>query len=495
MGREWEKHAMTRGRTQVTGAVLAALVVLVGITPIHADDIVVKAGILYVGNGQTISDGMLILRDGRVAQVGQSLPVPKGALVIEVILGSITPGLIDANAAVEADGTVMLSSPKSARDVLHDFFCPRHQRKAVMGCCGSTCSQALRHASGETCSECGFPNARPGLAVGTNPTSILAEDSSEVIPHTRVIDSVDLRAKDFDRLLRGGVTTVFLAPDSAAVISSQGAIVRTGGSIDRRILRETDAVKATIGTEPSWRGRGNRRPWRQDVTFKTRRPTTRMGVGWVFRKAMYDTRGDALGIPPHGADTPSQAAMKTLRKVLNGEIPLRIQARQRHDISTACRLAEEFSIPFVLEEATEAHHCIEELKRGRVPVIYGPIYINAPGHRAWSTEVAGARLHTMKALLDAGIDTALTAHELRDEDGLARQAMYAIRFGVEPQEVLKAVTATPARILGVGDELGTLEPGKRADVVVWSGRPFEATSMPVVVLIDGEIVLDRRKQG
>jgi imidazolonepropionase-like amidohydrolase len=180
--------------------------------------------------------------------------------------------------------------------------------------------------------------------------------------------------------------------------------------------------------------------------------------------------------------------------VLNGEIALRIQARQRHDITTACRLADEFSIPFVLEEATEAHHCIEELKRRDVPVVYGPIYISPTGHRSWSSEVDNARLHTMKTLLDSGVETALTAHELRDENGLARQAMYAIRFGVAADKVLSAVTATPARILGIGDELGTLEPGKRADVVVWSGQPFEATSSPLVVLIDGEIVLDRRKE-
>lgn len=484
-----------RGYVQRTYAAYVVLLVLAGVTPTYAADVVVvKAGTLYTGHGQVITDGMLILRDGRVSQVGQSLPVPKGALVIEVAAGSITPGLIDANAAVEADDAVILSSPKSASDVLHGFFCPRHRHKSVMGCCGSTCSRALRHVEGETCSECGFPNAKPARAVGTKSWLSLAEDSSEVIPHTRVIDSVDLRARDFDRLLRGGVTTVFVAPDSAAVISSQGAIVRTGGSIDRRILRETDAVKATIGTEPSWRGEGNRRPWRRSVTFRARRPMTRMGVAWVFRKAMYDAQGEAKGLSPHGADTPSEAAMKVLRKVLAGEITLRIQARQRHDITTACRLADEFSIPFVLEEASEAHHCIEELKSRSVSVVYGPIYIS-PRDEWRSLEIGQARLHTMKTLLDSGVETALTAHELRDEDGLARQAMYAIRFGVAADKVLSAVTATPARILGIGDELGTLEPGKRADVVVWSGQPFEATSSPVVVLIDGEIVLDRRKQG
>jgi imidazolonepropionase-like amidohydrolase len=95
-------------------------------------------------------------------------------------------------------------------------------------------------------------------------------------------------------------------------------------------------------------------------------------------------------------------------------------------------------------------------------------------------------------LLQAKIPTALSAQDLREEDGLARQAMYAQRFGVSFDDALRAVTQTPARLLGLEKELGTLVRGKRADLVLWSGTPFAATSMPLVVLIDGEVVLDRR---
>ena len=318
------------------------------------------------------------------------------------------------------------------------------------------------------------------------------EGSAEVIPHTRVIDSVNLFGADFGRLLRGGVTTVFVAPGSAAVIGSRGAVVHTGGPFGDRVLREAGAIKASMGTDPSWRVAGNRMPWRKRLTFYSRRPTTRMGVSWVFRKAFYDARRLATGLPITGADAASEPALRVLNRVLAGEIPLRIQARQQHDILAACRLADEFGLSFTLEEGTEAHLCLSELKARNVSVVYGPIYVSASGPRAWSREVGRARLHTMKALLEAGIETVLTAHELREEDGLARQAMYAMRYGVAREDVERAVFSGPARLLGLDDQLGTIAAGKRGDIVVWSGEPFAADSRPAVVLIDGRVVFDGR---
>ena len=98
----------------------------------------------------------------------------------------------------------------------------------------------------------------------------------------------------------------------------------------------------------------------------------------------------------------------------------------------------------------------------------------------------------MRELIEAGIPTALSAQDLREEDGLARQAMYAVRAGLTPEKALESVTLTPARLLGIDKEVGTLEAGKRADLVIWSGEPLEATSRPLLVVIGGKTVYDGR---
>jgi imidazolonepropionase-like amidohydrolase len=182
-----------------------------------------------------------------------------------------------------------------------------------------------------------------------------------------------------------------------------------------------------------------------------------------------------------------------LQDVLAGKITLRIQARIQRDILTALRLADEFELPFVLEEATEAHLCLPELKGRAIPVVFGPICETTHGLRAANYDRPRPRYYTFDALIGSGIPTALSAQELREEDGLARQAMYAMRFGTSFDEALAAVTTTPAKMLGLEDELGTIAPGKRADLVVWSGQPFAATSRILVVLVDGQVIVDQRQ--
>ncbi len=485
--------ARQRSRTMLR-TWLAAWVCLGAASVLAADGVtVIRAAKIYVGDGSVVEGGAVVVRDGSIVAVGADVSVPSGAVVIDLKGGSITPGLIDANAWVEATDRLVTPLPSAAavlRELFHD---PNHNHAGTVGCCGSMCPRSYMHADGAKCSSCGFPDVPPVLAAGTRPSAVSAEQSSEVIPHTCVIDSVNLRSPDFGRLAAGGVTTVFVAPDSAAVIGSRGAVVQTAGATSDRVIREAGAVKASMGTDPSWRGMSNNMPFRQFVSFNTRRPTTRMGVTWVFRKAFHDAQRWKKGEPRGGADTACDSALKVIDGVRRGEIPLRIQARMQHDIMAALRLTEEFGLSFVLEEATEAYRCLDEIVARHVPVIFGPIYVSAPGHRAHAAETHRNRLHTFLALLNAGVETALTAQELRDEDGLARQAMYAMRNGATLEQVLPTVTQMPAKLLGLDNRLGTVAAKKQADLVLWSGEPFGATSKPVVVMIRGEVVVDRRK--
>jgi imidazolonepropionase-like amidohydrolase len=358
------------------------------------------------------------------------------------------------------------------------------------------------HFAGQVCGCCGFPEAaraeargsrgvgkRTTFDVGSSPQLTVSEGASEVVPFTQVIDAIDLQAPDFARLARYGVTTVFVSPDSGSVIGARGAIVKTGGPAGGRVVSPVDAVKAAMGRDPISRGGRNRMPSPRNVTHRTRRPNTRMGVAWVFRKALYDARDamadlDLLG----GADTPPAPALEPLMGVLKGDIPLRIHARTQMDILTAVRLADEFGLRFTLEEGIEAYRCTAALKARDIPVIYGPIFIEPAGYRARSMESFKPKLGTAKALLDAGIRMALTAGEMRDEEGLAAQAGYAMRCGLSYEQALAAVTSWPAEILGVDAAVGTLAKGKSADLVLWSQEPFRTTSRIEAVLIGGETV-------
>jgi imidazolonepropionase-like amidohydrolase len=353
------------------------------------------------------------------------------------------------------------------------------------------CAFANLHDSlgpSEVCPCCGYPNVAQmhELISGVEQSYSLTESSSEVVPHTRVIDTMNLRSPDFERLVLGGVTTVFISPDSAAVIGPQGAVVRTAGPMMDRIVEAAADVKGVMGTDSFTVGADNNPPFRGFVSVRTRRPNTRMGVTWVFRKAFYDTKEWKKGVTPAGADTPPVEAFPVLESVLEGKIPLRMQARMGGDISTALRLTDEFGLKFTLLEGNEAYKCVDELKAHDIPVIYGPLSIDPAGMRQAIADRGEQRLSTVRELMDAGVTVALSAQDLREEDGLARQAMYAVRAGVSPEQAIQAVTLTPARLLGIDKDTGSIETGKRADLVVWSGEP-------VVVMIGGRSVMDLRE--
>lgn len=521
-------------------AMVALCIGLTGLCARAADDVLVIKGVSIHGRfdgGADIDKGIVVIRDGRIVAVGDmNLAVPSGAQVIEVEGGSITPGLIDANALLEPTDRISadtataqrgrprepLTLPSAVTLVRLAADAQAHQHDGSIAvdpmatpeltwvepaemedgdscCAGGECALGAAHAAmgeGNVCPVCGqvimSGNDRLRYASGLAPGNSLVESSSEVVPHTLVIDSINFRSPDFDRLVRGGVTTVFAAPDSAAVIGPRGAVVRTAGPMKTRVMNDQSDALASFGSDSFRFGGGNQTPFGAYVTSRTRRPNSRMGVAWVFRKAFYDAEKAAAGQPITGADQAPPEAFETLTEIRNGQVPLRIKARLQRDIETALRLSSEFDLKFTLVEATEAYKCLSVITESRVPVIFGPIYTDPTGVRAYSEETRESRLSTVKMLMDAGVETALTAMDLREEDGLSRQAMYAMRAGVTFDQALKAVTLTPAKMLGVDKEVGSIEVGKRGDVVVWSGQPFDAASRPVAVVMDGKVVYDAR---
>ena len=402
---------------------LTLLVICAGLTPAQASaqhtasGVIALRGTVHLGSGQAaLADHGVLIKDGKIVRVA-----PWSELEIP-------------------DGAAMVEAP------------------------GAEITPGLIDA----CSTAGV----------TTPKS-WAEHGSEVVPHLRVLDAIDLASSDFDGLVRRGITSVYVTAGPGSVIGSQGTVLKTAGPRSRRMLRKAGAIRASFGLESIGRGVRNHRPsTRGALDFATRRPTTRMGAVWIFRDAFSRANRDALEGP----------AAPILREVLAGKRPLRVQARKRDVIEAAIRLTREFGIPLILEEATEAYHLVPMLKANGVDVIFGPLAERPRGPRAGTGESNNPCLRTPVLLAEAGVRFCLTANDRREEDGLWAQGMLATRYGLSVAKTVEALTSTPAKILGgnVATRIGELTAGRDADVVVWSGSPFEATTRPVLVLVNGE---------
>lgn len=474
-----------------------------------ADSYVVMAEKAHLGNGQVIENAMITVVDGRIQQVVANGTPPEGATVVNV--AEVTPGLIDANAKIDVMDALLYPQQDPRLTILRALGMEEHYHGGDVCPCGTVCPAVTLHKHDESCLFCGYPEHDPhshsedeeieeadfmeaearAMAAGVPQASGLVTDqSSEVVPQFLIMDGIDQGSQDFSRLLKEGVTTVYVSPDGSAVIGSRGAMMRTGGPVEKRFMG-TGAIKTVVGSDAYRYGTRNRSPFRGFVSIYTRRPDSRMGVGWVFRRAFYDALLRARGLEPTGADKTSEEASTVLQGVLKGEIPMRIQARTGSDIETAFRFAKEFNIPFTLEDPVEAWKRVDLLKKSEIPVVFGPIFDRPSGILAGSSETRNSRLHTVRDLSKAGIPMALSAQDLRGEEGLARQAMLAIRYGVDPSEALRMVTQYPAQLLGVDQEVGTLEPGRRADMIFWNGSPFSALSRIEKVVLGGEISYER----
>ena len=312
------------------------------------------------------------------------------------------------------------------------------------------------------------------------------EDGDEVVPHLSVLDALDPTDRRFARVLRRGVTTVQVNPGTRSVIGGRGAVVRTAGDTvaEMVVLRES-GLRLTLGKEPTSNNLTPRFGVPTSIFY--RRPTTRMGVIATARKSFYDAQEyrETLGTVGDEARPQPDPAMETLVRALAGEITIRSTARSEADIRTALRLAREFEYPTLIEDAVEAWRVIDELREAGSTVL-----MSAPSSPVVQGEGradgAEPRWSTLKLLAEAGIPFAIcTGTNLASLD-LVFEAMFAVRYGVAPETALASITTTPAKILGIEDRVGRVATGLDADLVVWSGNPFAATTRAESVYIRGE---------
>ena len=314
----------------------------------------------------------------------------------------------------------------------------------------------------------------------------LNEQGTEVTPQVKVVDSLDADDKDLARARAQGVTTIHVAPGNRNVIGGLGAVVKTfGQSIEEMVLRDEVSLRLTLGAEPSEGNRAIRGGAPNSIYY--RQPTTRMGVIWQARKAFYDalayrqrrTIENGDGAPPA-----EDAAMEVLLRAIDKKLPVRTTARAEQDIRTALRLAEEFGFVPVLEEATEIWRVVPLVAASGTKVVVGsPSALRERG--AGARDGAEGLWCTLDLLAEAKVPFAIATGANQAAQGLREEALLAVRHGLAPELALRAITLSPAEILGVQERVGSLAAGKDADLVVWSGDPLDPTSRVERVYVGG----------
>ncbi|MDF1797694.1 MAG: amidohydrolase family protein [Planctomycetota bacterium] len=416
------------------------------------------------------------MSDRTLFQLGA--PLLFGALSLTANAGEITWEVVETAEPVEASAPVvklLLSADKiytAAGDVIDG---------GTIAIAGSKIAAVVPGASGD----------HEGLHVGAitpgmvdlSPRIHLAdlsvEESSETIPYLSTTDGIDLFDKRWERLLRTGVTSVMYTPADEACIGGMMAVLKTGGepSIEDRLVEADVALRGAFGSHAS---RGNHPVYGRPTDHFSRRPTTRMGTEWVHRKSFYD----ALAAMKN--EERQFEGWEILASVLEGERPYFVQASATQDIRTAIYLKEEVGLPLlVVDAAAEAWKEPGLLVRSGTAAVLPP---HAPQGRT-AIDNGFLAWNTAKTLVDLGVPVALSSHGQSSVTGqLGAQAGYAMRGGLTRDEAIAAVTITPARLAGVDDRVGSIEVGKDADLILWSGEPFAATSRVVGVVLNGEVV-------
>ncbi len=306
------------------------------------------------------------------------------------------------------------------------------------------------------------------------------EATDPVTPHLRAVDGINPEDLGFQDALSGGVTTVVVAPGSANVIGGEMVAIKTwGAGLEDMVLKSPVGLKAALGENP-----------KRNYGGQKKSPMTRMASAALLREALIkagDYMRKVAGAADGKGDPPDRdLRMESLARVLKGEIPLRVHAHRADDIMTALRIAREFGIDLVVEHCTEGHKIAGELARSGVKAVIGPVI----GNRA-KVELKGVSLDTARAMADAGVEFAvMTDHPVVPIQYLGISAGLTVRGGLDEEKALRVITVDAARILGLDHRIGSLEPGKDADVVIMNGHPFDVRSRVVRVLVSGKTVFE-----
>ena len=304
-------------------------------------------------------------------------------------------------------------------------------------------------------------------------------DYNEIVdpltPQMRAIDSINPQDEAFGLALQGGVTAACTGPGSANVVGGTFVAIKLAGKrVDKMIIKDPIAMKCAFGENP-------KRCYGQGLK---KSPTTRMATAALLRELLFKTKRYVQD-KADGKNPGFDMKLEAMAPVFEQGLPLKCHAHRADDILTSIRIAKEFGLKITLDHCTDGSLIADELAEEGFPAFVGPTF----GSKS-KIELKNKSFDTPKDLVEAGVQISIiTDSPVIPQQYLPMCAGLAVKAGLDVQDAWKAITINPARHTGIADRVGSLEPGKDGDVVIWAADPMTALGAEAyVTIVDGKVV-------
>ncbi|MGA9526993.1 MAG: amidohydrolase family protein [Terriglobales bacterium] len=394
-----------------------------------------NAKLLTISHG-TIDNGILVMQSGKITAVGgaDSINIPAGAQIVDATGMTVYPGLIDSETQL-----------------------------------------GLTEISGEPM------------------TNDLVEMSDEIMPHMHVFDAFHAETALIPVARLNGITNAVVAPENGDTLPGQDSFIQLDGKSATEMILIRDIAMPLNFTGDQRRNKGG---------FDKRKfPSTRMGLIAQLRQAFQDAldyqakwtdyerkKSDAAQSQskdkkPEPLAPKRDLKLEALLPYLNGKKTVVLAAESPSDLETAVSLARDFKLKYVLNHISYSQPVLDYVASLKVPVIVGPIY-EAPKE----DERYDAVYSLPAQLYKRGVKIAFASYSAHNVRNLPDAAGFATAFGLPYDEALKAITINAAEIWGVADQLGSLDAGKTANVVMANGDPLDVKTDVKQVYIEGKAI-------
>lgn len=300
-----------------------------------------------------------------------------------------------------------------------------------------------------------------------------------VTPYLRAIDAINPFDPAFHDCLKAGITGVMTGPGSSNVVGGQFVFLKTHGRIlDDMIVLNPAAMKVSFGENP-------KRNYGQNGKL----PGTRMTIAAMLRQELTEAKQyleEKKQATRKGSTFKQNFRYECWEPVFERKIPIKAHVHRTDDIVTAIRIAKEFNLNMTLDHCSEGHIIADFIKEAGFPAIVGPTLAARS-----KTEVSRISFKTAGILNQHGILISIaTDHPVSIIQSLPLCAGLCAKEGLGVKDALKAITINAAKICNVDKRVGSIEPGKDADLAIFSGNPLEVFTNTLYTIVNGEIAFD-----